>query len=241
MKEDENGLEKAVEALKSEHIPPGPPQELADATVARLAEASVESDAATIEGRIGFRERLRSVKSLTKVAAAAVLLISAGYAAGRLSAPDMEQLQASLEPAIRENLAAEMKGYLQLGLTNSYVQLKDDLTEQYRRDLNQFAAYTLAASGAATNQLLQDLVESINTAQTQDRQWVTAAFEQIELDRLRDSARLSNAFATFAVRTEDELELTKQGVAQLLSNTRPDSLAPNEFENTNSSNERNKK
>ncbi|MHC4331347.1 MAG: hypothetical protein ACYSWW_24850, partial [Planctomycetota bacterium] len=185
MKEDQNSLEKAVEALKNEHIPPGPPQELADATVARLAEASVESDTATIEERIGLREKLRSVKSLTKVAAAAVLLISAGYAAGRLSAPDMEQLQASLEPAIRENLAAEMKGYLQLGLTNSYVQLKDDLTEQYRRDLNQFAAYTLAASGAATNQLLQDLVESINTAQTQDRQWVTAAFEQIELDRLR--------------------------------------------------------
>jgi hypothetical protein len=241
MKEDQNSLEKAVEALKNEHIPPGPPQELADATVARLTEASVESDTATIEGRIGLREKLRSVKSLTKVAAAAVLLISAGYAAGRLSAPDMEQLQASLEPAIRENLAAEMKGYLQLGLTNSYVQLKDDLTEQYRRDLNQFAAYTLAASGAATNQLLQDLVESINTAQTQDRQWVTAAFEQIELDRLRDSARLSNAFATFAVRTEDELELTKQGVAQLLSYTQPESLAPNESGNVDSSNERNKK
>ncbi len=241
MRKDENSLEKAVEALKNEHIPPGPPQELVDATVARLAEASVESDTVTIEGRTGLREKLRSVKSLTKVAAAAVLLILAGYATGRLSAPDMEQLQASLEPAIRENLAAEMKGYLQLGLTNSYVQLKDDLTEQYRRDLNQFAAYTLAASGAATNQLLEDLVESINTAQTHDRQWVTAAFEQIELDRLRDSARLSNAFATFAVRTEDELELTKQGVAQLLSYARPDSLAPNEFGITDSSNERNKK
>jgi hypothetical protein len=241
MKKDENGLEKVIEALKSENVPPGPSQELVDATVARLAETSVESDTATIEGRIGLGEKLRFVKSLTKVAAAAVLLVLTGYAAGRLSAPDMEQLQASLEPVIRENLAAEMKGYLQLALTNSYVQLKDDLTEQYRRDLNQFAAYTLAASGAATNQLLEDLVESINTAQTQDRQWVTAAFEHIELNRLQDSARLGNAFANFAVRTEDELELTKQGVAQLLSYARSDSLAPNEFENTDNSNERNKK
>ncbi|MEA3226622.1 MAG: hypothetical protein U9Q07_11795 [Planctomycetota bacterium] len=89
--------------------------------------------------------------------------------------------------------------------------------------------------------MLEELIESISTAQAQDRQWVTAAFEQTELNRLRDNARLSNAFATFAVRTEDELELTKQGMAQLLSYARPESLAPKQFGNTDSSNERNKK
>jgi len=84
----------------------------------------------------------------------------------------------------------------------------------------------LAASGAATNQLLEELIDSINTAQTQDRQWVSAAFDQIELNRLRDNAQLTNAFANFAVQTEGELE-------RLWSYTQPDSSVPNESENLN--------
>ncbi len=236
MKKSKNIFEKAVKALKNELIPPGPPRELANATAAKLTEASGQPNTVTTGRRIRFIERLKATNSFTKVAAAAVLLIIAGYATGRLSAPpppDVEQLQAALEPAIRQNLLDEMKQYWQLALVSSYVQLKDDLTQQYRSDLNQFAAYTLAASGAATNQLLEELIESINTAQTQDRQWVAAAFEQIELNRLRDNARLTNAFATFAVQTEDELQRTKQDMAQLLSYTRPGSSVPNESKNLN--------
>jgi len=175
------------------------------------------------------------------VAAAVVLLILAGYAAGRLSAPrlpDAEQLQAVLEPAIRQNLLDEMKRYWQLGLTSNYVRLKDELSQQYRHELDQFAIQTLAASNAVTNQLLAELVQSINAAQTQDLRRIAAALEQIELNRLQDNTQLSNAFATFAVRTEDELQRTKKNMAQLLSYTQPDSSVPNEFKN---SNERSKK
>ena len=169
MEENENILEKAVKALKNEQIPPGPSQELAEATVVKLTEASEQSNNVTTGKRIWFIDWLKATNSFTKVAAAAVLLIIAGYAAGRLTSPrppDIEQLQAALEPAIRNQLLDEMKQYLQLGLTNSYVQLKDDLTQQYRRDLSRFAAQTVLASGAVTNQLLEELIESINTAQT---------------------------------------------------------------------------
>ena len=231
MEENENIVEKAVKALKNEQTPPGPSQELADATIAKLTEASGQSNNVTTGKRIWFIDWLKAPNSFTKVAAAAVLLIIAGYAAGRLSAPrgpDAEQLQA----AIRSRLLDEMKQYWQLALTSSYAQLKNELSQQYRSDLNQVAAYTLSASGAATNQLLEELIDSINTAQTHDRQWFTAAIEQIELNRLRDNARLSNAFATFAVQTEDEL----QGMARLLSYTQPDSSVPNESENPNNLN-----
>lgn len=230
-RENENILEKAVKALKNEQVPPGPPRELADATIAKLTEASGQSSTVTAGRRFRFIERLKATNSFTKVAAAAVLLIIAGYAAGRLSAPrgpDAEQLQAALEPAIRQNLLDEMKRYWQLALTSSYVQLKDDLTQQYRSDLSRFAIQTLAASNAVTNELLTELIESINEAQTEDRQWVAAAFEQIELNRRQDNAQLSNAFVTFAVRTEDELLRTRQNMAQLLSYTQPDSPVPNE-------------
>lgn len=236
MEENENILENAVKALSNEQVPSGPPRELADATIAKLTEASGQSNNVTTGKRIWFIDWLKALNSFTKVAAAAILLIIAGYATGRLTSPqppDIKQLQDALEPTIRQNLLDEMKQYWQLALTSSYAQLKNELSQQYRSDLNQFAAYTLAASGAATNQLLEELIESINTAQTQDRQWVAAAFEQIELNRLRDNAQLSNAFATFAVQTEDEMLRTKQDVAQLLSYTQSDSSVPNESNNLN--------
>ncbi len=232
MKEDENILEKSVKALKSEQIPSGPSQELAEATIAKLTEASGKSDVVTTGNRISFIDWLKATNSFTKVAAAAVLLIIAGYATGRLTSPrppDMEQIQIALEPVIRSRLADEMKQYLLLGLTNSYVRLKDDLTQQYRSDLNQYATQTLAASNTVTNRLLQELIESINATQTQERQQLEAAFEQMELNRQRDNAELSNAFASFAVQTEDEL-------ARLWSFTQPDSLVPNKSENPNNIN-----
>ena len=240
MKEDENILKKAIEALKNEQIPPGPPQELIDATVTKLAEISEQSDTVPLGSRIRIAERFAGIKGIAKFAAAAVLLIGAGYATGRFSAPqppDMEQLQAALEPAIRKNVVAKLSNDLQLGLANGYVQIRDELGRQHRQDMGRFAAQTFAASNSVTHELLAALIESIDAAQTQDRQWFTAAIEQVELNRLRDSA----AFASFAVRTEDDLERTKRGVVQLLSYGLPNGPATYEFENSNNTDERRKK
>jgi hypothetical protein len=236
MEESENKLEKAVEALKNEQIPPGPPQEVIEATMAKLAENAEQADTVNQNHRILIFEGLRAVKSLPKIAAAAVLLIAAGYVTGRLSAPrapDMEQIRAALEPSIRRNLLNETKQYMQLGLANAYVRIKDELSEQYRQELNRVALQSVAASNAVTNELLTEIIESFNEAQNQDRQRIVTALEQIESRRLRDRSELSNAFATFALQTEEELERTKQdvvqNVAQLLSNTQPDGSAPDQF------------
>jgi hypothetical protein len=228
-RESENILDKAVKAINDEKIPPGPPEELANSTIARITELSGQTNSAPSSRRISFIERIKAPNGFSKVAAAAVLLITAGYAAGRLLSPkppDIEQLQAALEPAIRSKLVDEMKQYWQLSLTASYAQLRDDLTQQYRRDLTQIASYTLAASGVATNQLLEELIESINQAQTHERQWFAAALGEIELNRLKGDAQLSNALTTFATQTE-------QNMAQLLSYTQPDSRIPDEPEKIN--------
>lgn len=241
MKKDEKILEKAVKALKNEQVPPGPPQELSDATSAKLAKASGEQHAETVHRRIRIVERLKIAKGLTKVAAAAVLLIVAGYAGGRLSAPtppDVEQIRAAIEPTIRNRLLDEMKQYLQLGLANSYIQIKDDLSQQYRQDMSRFAVQTLAASNAVTNELLTELLESINTAQAQDLRRIAAALEQIELNRLQDRTQLSNALAKFALLTEDELMRTKQDMAQALSYLLPESSVEEQLKNLNHPNER---
>jgi hypothetical protein len=236
MEESENKLEKAVEALKNEQIPPGPPQELADSTIAKLAEIEEQTDTVKHKNRILIFEDLRAAKSLTKIAAAAVLFIAVGYATGRLSAPrtpDMEQIRVALEPAIRQHLLEETRQYMQLGLANAYIRIKDELSQQYRQELNRVALQSVAASNAVTNELLTELIASFNEAQSQDRQRIVTALEQIESRRLRDRSELSNAFATLALQTEEEMERTKQDmvqdVAQLLSNTQSDGSAPNQF------------
>lgn len=239
MKEDEKILEKAVKALKDENVPSGPSQELTDVTTKKLNQLSEQPNTIEFEKQFHISDGLATIKSLAKFAVAAVLLIIVGFAVGRFSnpqPPNMEEIRASLEPAIREQLLGEMKQYMQLGLANSYVRLKDELTEQYRRDLNQLAANVVNASGTVTNQLLQDLIETIDQAQAKERQWFAAALEQIELNRRQDDAKLSNALMNLAVQTENELNQTKQDVEQLRSHTQSDGFVPNEFKNPNNIN-----
>jgi len=244
MDENENTLEKAVDALKNDRIPPGPPQEVVDSTIAKLAEATGQPDIVRPDNRIRIIERLKAGKSLAKFAAAAVLLIAAGYAVGRLSGPqppDMVQIQAVLEPKIRQRLLEETKQYVQLGLANGYARIQDEVNQQYRQELNRVALQAVAASNAVTNELLTELIASFNEVQSQYRQQVAVALDQIESNRLKDRNELSDAFATFAVLTEDELMRTKQDMAHVLSYTQPVRQGQDEFINPDNSIERTEK
>lgn len=244
MEENENTLEKAVEALKNEQIPPGPPQEVTESTITKLTEAAGQSDIIRPDNRIRIIEGLKASKSLAKIAAAAVLLIAASYATGRLSGPrppDMAQIQAALEPKIRQNLLDETRQYVQLGLANGYIRIRDELSQQYRQELSRVALQSVAASNAVTNEMLIELIESFNEAQSQDRQRIAAALEQIESNRLHDRNQLGNALATLALQTEDELIRAKQDMAHFLSYTQPGQSNQDEMRNSDNSNERTEK
>ena len=65
MDENKNRLKKALEAIKNEQIPPGPPQEVVDSTIAKLAEAAGQPDIVRPDNRLRIIERLRAAKSLT--------------------------------------------------------------------------------------------------------------------------------------------------------------------------------
>lgn len=153
---------------------------------------------------------------ITKFAAAAVLLITVGYTVGRVSAPpplDMEELQASLEtslrsslePAIRQDMLEQMNNRWQSAFAANCAQLKDELQRQVRRDLTEFAAQTLAASGTLTNQRLMELVQLIEATRRRERQQIEAAFEQIEQEKIL----LRNGLLAVAAQT-NELLGTKQ-------------------------------
>lgn len=225
MKANDDILAKAVEKMKNLQTPPGPPKELVDATVARLAEAAAQpgQPASKLPNIIA---RVRTSRNIFKYAAAAVLLLGVGYLVGSLRAPkppDAQQLYAALKPAIQQDLLEPMSRYWLLTLASSNAELKDQLHSEFRQDLNRFAIQTLAASGAATNELLREFVDSVTTTQAQDRRSVAAALRQIEMDRLRDQAQLTNSLETFAVLYDDELQRTKQDIVQLIYNQPVDS------------------
>ena len=98
-------------------------------------------------------------RPIAKLAAAAVLLIAVGYAVGQLTTPqpDMEQLQSALETSLRASLSEDMDRRWKSAFAANCVEFKDQLQQQVRRDLTEFAAQTLAASNTRTEQRLIQL------------------------------------------------------------------------------------
>ena len=135
---------------------------------------------------------------ILKFAAAAVLMLGFGYIGGRLSAgqpPDVEKLRI----AIREDLTEQMNERWQSVFAANCAQLKDELQQQVRRDLMEFATQTLAASGTLTNQRLIELARLIEAARIKDRQRIETAFEQIELNQ----TQLGKSLLAIASRTNE--------------------------------------
>jgi hypothetical protein len=242
MSEEKDLLAKATEAVNNTQVPPGPPQEVVDATVTRLTKA-VSQAPGTGGSAAKIRWRTKNTRQIVRFAAAAVLLIGAGYLIGRFSAPappDSAELYAALKPVIQQELLEPMHRQWLLALASSNMALKDELHAEFRQDLNRFAVQTLAASGLATNQLLREWLESVSAAQMRDRRTVAAVLREIEQERIRDQAELATGLETLAVLTGDELQRTKQDIVQLLASSPARDLRPAVDENSDTTKERSK-
>ena len=137
-----------------------------------------------------------------KFAAAAVFFICAGFIAGRILSPnqDIDTLQASLEPVIRQKILAQINEQWQKEYARNYTQIKEDLGRQMSQEMTELTEQTIAASSTITDQRLKELIELIEAARAKDRQWIAAALEKIELDRRQDNARIGG-LVTFAAQT----------------------------------------
>ena len=70
MRERKNNLDEALDGLKNEPIPAGPPQKAIDAVLHKLPTTRA------VGKRITIIERIRAMKTLPKLAAAAVIIIA---------------------------------------------------------------------------------------------------------------------------------------------------------------------
>lgn len=141
-------------------------------------------------------------------AVAAGLLIAVGFLAGQLL-PDrpvnLEEVQVALETslkssverAVQQNLAEQVSRDRELALERFYVRLREELTGQFRQEVNKFAVQTLAESRAETEQRLAYLIQLIEAARTVDHWQVAKALEQIESSRLQDRTRFGEQLVSF--------------------------------------------
>ena len=179
---DENQIHERLKRLSQVE----PTKEASDRAMQKVRDALITNEG----GRVGLAPP-SLMSRLTRLAAAAVLMIGAGFVGGRLSAPeplDVQQLQAalesslktSLEPVIRQAMLAEVENRWQSAFAAGRAQIKDELARQARYDMTQLASQTLTAAGTQTDQRLKELIQLIEAARIQDRRRIEEALEHIE-------------------------------------------------------------
>ncbi len=128
---------------------------------------------------------------LARMAVAAVLILGAGIAIGRFTAPrpvDVDQLRAdlqssvlaSLTPAVQESMLAEMDRRLGSALAESNAQFKTEIAEQMGRDLRIFANDLMSGTQTLVDRRFTEVVQLIEAGRLTDRRQVAKALDQIK-------------------------------------------------------------
>lgn len=149
----------------------------AERVVLALEKAQVEPHAGRVFPFIG---------GFMRAAVAAVLVLGAGIAIGRLTAPrpvDIDRLRtdlhaslaASLKPAIRESVLAEVDQRMQAAVAANNA----ELVEQVRRDLRLLTSQLAASSQRLVDERCADMVQLIEAGRRTDRDRIAKALEQI--------------------------------------------------------------
>jgi len=133
-------------------------------------------------------------------AAAAAVVLSVGFGVGRLSAPaaDIEQIRATLEPSLRQ-------------------QLQTEFAETVRAELARASADTLNTSRDETRQMLASFASQVELQRGQDWQTLRSALTALRQERLTDRRDLE----TVAVLTGAGLRQTQQQLYQLADYSLP--------------------
>lgn len=166
------------------------------------------------QARQGSADRRRwplRLRSLSRLAAVVLVLLTLGFALGRFSLapmPDVEGLRVELEASLRREVIEPAGAQWQATLQASCDQLRAEILQQLHRDLGDFASRSLAASRAITDQRMTELIRLIEAARERDRRRVALAFEQIETSRQRDRIQLGGGLQLLAARAVEPADRT---------------------------------
>lgn len=154
-------------------------------------------------------------------AAAACVLIAAGFLAGRGMHPslDVESLQqqwlASTRPEMENRITAEVLSSLQSDMKTEYAKLQNALSDQIGIGLQTYAEQTVMRNDLQTYRLLTELIEAIESAQVENQQWALSAMAELESQRLQDQQAVQDQVAVLAAYTGNELFRTQRAIQAL--------------------------
>src|SRR5437867_8263735 len=144
------------------------------------------------------RPAIAPSRVMVRWAAAAAILLGAGFGIGRLASATVtaERVRAEIGPKIRQ-------------------ELRQELAQTLRAELDRTASAALAASSEQAKQLLADYAKAIETKYAEDRQAIYASMNKLESQHLADYLSLKKDVDTVAVLTDVGLRRTQQQLVQL--------------------------
>lgn len=216
-------LNEAVQSLRDYSVPDGPPEQTVEETLNALQAAA--------EDWGPVRQPLKRV--WMKWAVAAGVLILLGFSVGRFTTPKAldEQQMVALEsrlmtrlgPAITQEVGQVLSQDLHAVQAVGYTKLNEALDQRLQESMKAYAVQILAASNASANQLMDNLVQAIRVAQTQERERLAAVIKEIEFDRLQKDTQVRKSLANVALLTENHLQTTQELVS-LIAHEQVDDL-----------------
>lgn len=160
-----------------------------------------------------------------KWAAAACLILTSAFAAGRLSGPNVDvaaireeiskPLQETIEARVRERLEVEVAAATERAMANVREQMKAQIATNLEIASRQASAEAMAAN----EKQLQHLTTSLASLREEDRKTLAAAFQQLEAQRIADIRNLRQELETVAVLTDRSLRSAQRQLVQLASYT----------------------
>lgn len=158
--------------------------------------------------------------------AAACLLIVAGFLVGRLSSSTFDtaklqqELAEILRPQIEKQITESVVQSLRKEVISQYAKMQDNLAGQISSELKTYTEQTVVRNDIQTYRLLAELIDAIQTAQSQNQQWVLSAMDTLEKYRLEEQEKMRTDFANFAVYTGNELSRTQEQIKALSASTK---------------------
>ncbi len=164
---------------------------------------------------------------LWKWAAAACLVLTSAFAAGRWSGPAVDlpalqaqlakPLQAGIERELQQKLDDQVRAAADAAFARSREQVQKELSAKFQQIADQAAA---AAIDSATAQLKQ-LAVNLESLRTEDQAKVNAAIKELEAQRVNDLHRLRQELETVAVYADQSLRQAQRQLVQLASYNQP--------------------
>ncbi len=143
-------------------------------------------------------------RPMIRWAAAAAIVLAAGFGIGRLTSatPDTEKVRAAIEPQLRQ-------------------QLRREIGQSLRDELDRTSSAALAASSEQTKQLFAEFAKIVEARRAEDVQAIYTALDKLDSQRVTDLVSLKKDLDTVAWLTDAGLRRTHQQLVQLADYTEP--------------------